>query len=661
MIEVKESELYWSSRLIAILTVTSLTGFITYFWPGFGVWQQWTYLSHTLLGVTLSLLIAIYLSIHFKRTIGLKRPIPTIAGIFSALTAAVLIGTGGHLIGSGQSEAGRSVYLLHTTTAWLVVLLLALHIVLVRKRGDKASSHHSWPASRRLSVRYASVTLAGVSLATVVYTLAPNPYHDAAAITPYRLNYGEHPFRPSQTETASGTFIDSRRVGDSGRCGACHEEVTRQWQASIHAQAASDKTYQTNVNLLAKKKGMSTTRYCEGCHAPAALLSGQLSEGGKLDTVGHMQEGVSCLTCHGIDRVIHTKGVASYQFNPPSAYLFEGYDAWLPTKMHNFILRIQPRQHRLDMARSPLHTPELCATCHVQFMDKEVNNWGWVQMQDEYTAWLESPYSRQTKHSLSAPNLQRCQDCHFPLVDGRDPSANSNGQIHSHRALGGNTAIPWFTGNQEQLKQTENFLRADKVRISLDIPDRADAVRSNQHVEPKAAENLEPPDFLYLGETLKLNVIVSNAQVGHNFPGGTTDLNEVWLQIKAIDGQNRKVFESGQIGPDGEVDPSAYFYKSIPIDRFGKPVWRHDLFNMVGDSFKRVIPAGGSDIVPYELNIPGWVKNPLTISATVNYRKFNLQYARWALDDAHPDLPVVEMAGKSISLAVKIKPEVEAP
>jgi putative effector of murein hydrolase LrgA (UPF0299 family) len=653
-------EYFFSSRVIATLVACAVTGLVTLYYPIAGIWPQWTYLAHTFLGISLSLVFLPYFVTHFRRVVGLRQLWVSIVGLLSVFCITVTIVTGLVITILGQSESRRYIYDVHTLASIILLATSGVHLAFAKRRpSGRKPFVMPWKDTARRALAYSLGMAAVIGLATTAYRFLPLAYEDVAAIRPYSLPYGEHPFRPSQTESAQGAFVDSRRIGDSGRCGTCHEQITSEWQASIHAQAASDKAYQTNVNLLAKKKGMPTTRYCEGCHAPVALLSGQLAEGGKLDTVGHMQEGVSCMACHGVDRIIHTKGVASYRFAPPSPYLFEGYQGWLAVKLHNFVLRIQPRQHRQDMARSPLATPELCASCHVQFMDKDVNNWGWVQMQDEYIAWLASPYSRQTKQTFSEGALQRCQDCHFPLIKGEDPSANTNGLFRSHRAIGANTAIPWFTGNRKQLEETEKFLRADRVRISFDIPDRLNAVRSHQHVAPAASDSSEPPDYYYLGETLTFNVVVTNAQVGHNFPGGTTDINEAWLHVKLTDGQSRTIFESGNLEENGEVAPSAYHYRSIPIDRLGNPVWKHDLFNMVGDSFKRVIPAGKSDIVPYQAKIPGWAKSPLTISAVVRYRKLNPQYARWALDDRNVDLPIVDMAGESLTVPIHIKPEVD--
>ena len=160
----------------------------------------------------------------------------------------------------------------------------------------------------------------------------------------------------------------------------------------------------------------------------------------RLDTHGHLHEGVSCMTCHGIDQVVHLKGVGSYRFAPSNDYLFADKDALILTKIRNYLIRIQPRQHRRDMGRGILRSAQLCATCHTQFMDKDVNNWGWVKMQDEYTAWLNSPYSRQSEQTFAQKTLTRCQDCHLPPVESQDPSANVDGFARSHRQL------PFFPG-----------------------------------------------------------------------------------------------------------------------------------------------------------------------------------------------------------------------
>ncbi len=650
----------------AVTFVLVVSGYVSWFWQDFSIIEQWLYLIHALLGIVISALLVPYIILHFGRTIGLRRSWIAFSGILSALAFLGLAASGIDVVIEGQAEARRWVFQSHIWLAAIVLFLLATHVVFhvvsLPERRKKNEPNRFPSLSGGLLKPTTQLFIAGILLlliATMLYQTRTTPYKDAPAVEPYVYAYGDHPFRPSQTETSTGGFFDPKRMGGSERCATCHQEIAEQWKVSIHAQAASDKTYQTNIQLLSEKKGMEATRYCEGCHAPTALLSGQLTKGGKLDTPGHLREGVSCMTCHGIERVEHLKGVASYRFTPPQPYLFDGSEHALPTFIHNLLIRLKPEQHRADLARTVLATPEMCATCHAQFMDKEFNNWGWVKMQDDYMAWLNGPYSGQTRQTFAHAEQQRCQDCHFPLQPGKDPSASQAGLIKTHFNVGANTAIPWVTQNLDQLERTRQFLVADQMRISIDKPNRQDATESARHVDPKLIESTEAPAYYYLGESVYLKVAVTNAQVGHAFPGGTTDINEAWVHFLVTDGQGRRIYESGYLDQNNDVDEEAYFYRSIPIDRAGNAVWRHDLFNMVGDSFKRIIPPGGSDVSTFSFKVPDDAKGPLTVTAALKYRKLNNRYAKWALKDDQVELPIVEMAATSLLLPIKIKPEVD--
>lgn len=85
------------------------------------------------------------------------------------------------------------------------------------------------------------------------------------------------------------------------------------------------------------------------------------------------------------------------------------------------------------------------------------------------------------------------------------------------------------------------------------------------------------------------------------------------------------------------------------------------MFNLVGDSYHKVIPTGDCDVVDDRFEVPAWAKSPLTVSATVRYRKFNNRYARWALGSPEAELPIVDVARDSMQLPVREKPRVVTP
>ena len=362
--------------------------------------------------------------------------------------------------------------------------------------------------------------------------------------------------------------------------------------------------------------------------------------------------------CHGISRSVHLKGVASYEFKPKADYLFGGRKNAILTGIRHFLIKIKPEQHRSDMGRDILGKPEICATCHRQFMDKDLNDWGWVKMQDEYGAWLNSPYSQQHDQVFSNTDVVRCHDCHMPLVEEEDPSANELNQVRSHRFPGANTMLAVFNNDVEQLQITKEFLRSSKIRITIEEPRRKDAIQTHQAFDETIRTNTETPYYYYLGEAATVRVIVTNTGVGHNFPGGTIDINEAWVEFIVTDATNEIVHHSGFVSPESnEVDENAHFYRSRPIDKNGKLVWKHDLFNRIGEAYKNVIPAGESDIIEFEFEIPDWASNPLVITATLNYRKLNERYARWALKEDYVTIPIIPMARDTLVIPLKIKPE----
>jgi len=432
--------------------------------------------------------------------------------------------------------------------------------------------------------------------------------------------------------------------------------------SSVHQQAASDPTYVTNVSLLAEKKGISATRYCEGCHAPVALLTGELTPGGNhggISSTPANHEGISCMGCHGIDSLAHLKGVASFKFKPAEDYLFERSSNPLLMRIHDLLLRARPEQHKQDLGKTILRDAKLCSSCHTQFMDKDMNDWGWVKMQDEYSAWLQSPYSKQHQEGFSNDSASRCQDCHMPLVASSDPSADTNDKVRSHHFPGANTFLPLLRGDQKQLASTKAFLQSNKLRVSIDKPNRKDA-RQTLHALDESLRNFEEaPYYFYLGEQADIYTIISNRGVGHDFPGGSIDINQAWVEFLVMDAEGKLVYDSGRVDDNNVVDPDAYFYRSLPVDRHGNLVWKHDLFNMVGESFKRIIKAGESDIVHNALVIPAWAKSPLTVTATLKYRKLNERYARWALKDQYIEIPIIDMAWDSLDIPIKIRKEVE--
>ncbi len=658
-----------SPIISAVLVSCALTGIITYLFNMHSILMQWVVVFHLITGITCSFTLLPYLVTHFRRTIGFRRASLISSGLVILLIFALFTYTGWHILLSGRQENELWIYTLHVVSSIAFIVVIIIHIVLHIKwlpQKRKARGEDTLPSipehTHRSTIRFTAAIAIAIIGATSVYNWLSEPYTQSAMIEPYQYEYGQHPFRPSQTETASHSFIDERQIANSKQCANCHEDITRQWISSVHKEAASDPTYVTNVSLLSEKKGISATRYCEGCHAPVALLTGQLTPGGKhggIDSTPANLEGISCMGCHGIVSLPHVKGVASYLFKPAQDYLFANSNYSFLTRINNLLINVKPEQHKADLGNPLLKKSKVCASCHSQFMDKEMNGWGWVKMQDEYSAWLKGPFSNHSDSQFSNATAKRCQDCHMPLMNTDDPSTDKNQQIRSHQFFGANTFLPILRGDQEQLDATVNFLQSNKLRVSIDKPKRQKTVQSGHSLDEKLRYYQEAPYYYYLNEKAAIKVVISNNGVGHDFPGGSIDINQAWVEFLVMDAAGDTIYSSGLINEENYVDPDAYFYRSLPVDRQGNLVWRHDLFNMVGESFKRVIKSGESDIVSYSFDIPAWARSPITISASLKYRKLNERYAKWALKDQYIKIPVINIAWDSLSIPVKIRKEVE--
>src|SRR5207248_2840826 len=59
------------------------------------------------------------------------------------------------------------------------------------------------------------------------------------------------------------------------------------------------------------------------------------------------------------------------------------------------------------------------------------------------------------------------------------------------------------------------------------------------------------------GQDYVLEMVVRTLKLGHDFTQGTADSNEVWLDVTVRSGE-RIIARSGQIEPDGKVDPWSY-------------------------------------------------------------------------------------------------------
>jgi hypothetical protein len=404
-------------------------------------------------------------------------------------------------------------------------------------------------------------------------------------------------------------------LSGSASCGSsgCHEAIYNEWRASAHGFAAEDELFLRVQDLLIESKGVAESRACAGCHDPAALLGGLRSG----EASGDLQifEGNSCITCHSTVAT-DTEGNGGYVIRPPVRYLFEDYESGLSSALGKFLIRVYPDKHVEEYKRPLYKTSEFCAACHKQVpAPGEATSAGLAQEQNEYDSWKNGRWC----DGDGDPRTVECRECHMPLVQGGDPASGDDvdtyrspddGKHRSHRVLASNMYIPAtmeLPGHEEQVEQTIAWLRGE-----IDIPEIADKWATG----PTVTLDIDAPDSIKAGDLVNLKLHLHNNKTGHDFPAGPLDVLESWIELTVEDNLGNTLME---LGADRSINPSIdapVVYKADWYDKQGLPVERHNLWDVVGASYKRVIRSGGSDVVDVPFRCPGIARPRLSDSAS---------------------------------------------
>jgi hypothetical protein len=366
--------------------------------------------------------------------------------------------------------------------------------------------------------------------------------------------------------------------------GGCHDDIYKEWVPSAHGFAAFDPLFLDVQEALAESGGAADTRACAGCHDPVTLLSGRRDGspiGGDQLT---MKEGVSCLVCHGIVET-DTIGNGGYVLHSPQRYLFAGEEGagefW-----NRFLIRSYPQQHVESFARPLYEESEFCAACHKQIGSLgEDTPIGLAQEQNEYDSWRAGHWYNEDEPDKTIS----CRDCHMPLVAGDDPIAGK--QHRSHRMLGSNMYVPTvldLPGADVHAAETIKWLRGE-----IDIPEIADRWVDG----PVVAMSIVAPDEIESGELVNVTLVMHNNKTGHDFPAGPLDILSSWIELKVEDNLGRTLLHLGDPTGDKPTLDAPIVYKADWYDKQGMPVERHNIWEVVGSSYKHTLESGGVESV----------------------------------------------------------------
>jgi hypothetical protein len=651
----------------------SASGLVVTFGP-FHPTVQWTLLVHTVIGVLLTVPLLVYTVQHWARYrrfqfshIVLLGYVAGVALIVCVVSGVVVTWQG--TAGTRMSWAWRQVHLIST----FVTLGSALpHVGLLLWRTWRA-----FVAPRRYTWEALAATVV-LSAAAAALSLAYSGTHYVNEFpADYQFLHGrERPFAPSLAKTVTGGAYDVRSLAGSASCGTggCHKQIVEEWQPSAHRYAAMDPLFQGIQKVMAEQNGAESTRYCGGCHDPISLFSGTKNIFVKeLTTLQGYQEGVSCLSCHAI-RETDVQGNANFTVGQPREYLWQWQQEGPGRTARDFLIRTYPDEH-LQLSKRLFKAPEYCAACHKQFIDEQVNNVGWVQLQNQYDNWSNSHWNTKGDPRKTI----ECRECHMPLVDSTDPSAGDvsdynrrpgDGKHRSHRFLASNQLVPALLklpGWRDHTRLTEAWLRGE-----IPVAEIADKWADG----PIVTIGLELAASRAGARAVPLRVVMTSNKVGHDYPTGPLDIIQSWVELAVTDPQGRVVFTSGTRDARHFLAPGTVLFKAEPVDQHGNLIDRHNLWEMVGVRFRRSLFPGYSDAfeyrLPYALHatrdtairstpsaerrdfaMPPLGPGRYRVDAALNYRKVDQFLLNYLLGEAEGrTAPVVALARASAWLEV---------
>ena len=622
---------------------------------------QWVFLAHLVGGVLLMPLTLIFVSLHVIRAFrnanrsAVRLGLTLLSTCLALLASGILLTKGLALPAFLAAFQGDITYWIHVLGTVVVVTAFAFHRL--AGNGFKART-----------AAYVVGISGGIGLLVPVF--AGLFFAETGALmTPENAGVPvQTRFAPSLVTTSSGEYIDAVELMRDEYCAGCHREIHERWQASAHRFSSfNNPAYlfsvrNTRESIKERDGNVTAARLCAGCHDPVTLLSGAFDEA-DFDEASHptADAGITCLTCHAIKEVTSNRGNAAFKIETPDHYPFAASSYRKLNWVSGVLLRTKPQLHKRSLM-APVHgSSEFCGSCHKVGLPEELNHYRWLRGQNHFDSFLLSGVAGHSAQSFYYPDeaTADCQACHMPEIASNDPSAHQDGarliganitQIgftRDHLFPGANTALVPLMGLSDRVREVHEDFLEESMRVDLfairEVNGRVLAPLDDQ------SHPLEP------GKDYVLDIVVRNLHVGHAFTQGTSDSNQVWLEVALKVGEQPVVRSGGRNIATGAVDSRAHFLNAYAIDREGGRIDRRNAEDIFAKLYDHQIPPGAADVVQYGFRLPEKAESAdefVEIEVSLNYRKFDLRFLRQFMDDplARNDLPITTIASDRVKL-----------
>ena len=607
---------------------------------------QYMFLAHLLLGVAIVIPLIVFGVIHIRNSYDRRNRRAVRVGYALFAVSLVLLASGIVLTRLDFFEIRdprvRGVsYWAHVVSPFVVVWLFVLH----RLAGK--------PIRWKLGLAWGLVMAVFALGMTAVHSQDPRQWNVAGPAS------GEQYFFPSLARTATGNFIPAKTLMMDEYCKECHADVHADWSNSAHRFASfNNPAYlfsvrETRQVALDRDGDVQAARFCAGCHDPVPFFSGAFDDP-DFDDVGHptSQAGVTCTVCHAITHVNSPRGNSDFTIEEPVHYPFTFSENPLLKWVNRQLVKAKPEFHKRTFLK-PLHkTTEYCGACHKVHLPEELNKYKWLRGQNHYDSFQLSGVSGQGVSSFYYPEVaeKNCNDCHMPLMESDDFGAQyregAEGlTVHDHLFPSANTAVPHLLGMPESVVARHAEFNEGVMRLDVF------GIKQGGTIEGELTAPLRPQvPVLEPGETYLIETVIRTVKMGHVFTEGTSDSNEVWLDVTVKSGE-RVIGRSGGMAEEGDVDPWSHFVNSYVLDREGNRLDRRNAQDIFLALYSHQIPPGAADVVHYRLEVPDDVVDPITFEVALRYRKFDTLYMRYFQGEEFDgnDLPILTLAEDAVT------------
>ncbi len=625
-------------------------------------YQNWFYMNmfivHLFLGALIIIPILVFGILHMVKSYGRPNRRAVRAGVGLFAVALILLGSGvvltrlEGLIAINDGFIRSMAYWAHVITPLLAAWLFILH----RLAGEGIK----W----RIGLRW-TMAAAVFGVVMVVWQMQdPRQWSVEGPVS------GEQYFFPSLARTATGEFIPEQVLSNDEYCKECHADSHFRWAHSAHRFSSFNNppylfsVRETRRAALERDGDLQASRFCAGCHDPVVFFSGKFDDpdfDDENDPSG--QAGITCTSCHAITNINSLRGNADYTIEEPVHYPFAFSDNKSLRWVSNQLVKAKPDLHKKTFLK-PFHkTPEFCGTCHKVHLPEELNKYKWLRGQNHYDSYHTSGVSGHGVSSFYYPEKaeQNCNGCHMPLRESDQFSAqdfDESGKlkIHDHLYASANTGLAHLIGLPDWVNEAHQKFNDGVVRVDLF------GVREGSAGDGRFTAPLRPETpVLQPGRSYLIDVVIRTLKMGHLLTEGTGDSNELWMDVLVTSG-GRLIGRSGGLDEDYAVDPWSHFVNSYILDRNGNRIDRRNAQDIYLSLYNNQIPPGGADVVHFGLDVPGYVRAPITVEVRLQYRKFDTTYMKHVYgEDFVNDLPIMTLAADRMTFPVSGEDVQNAP